>query len=180
MPANPSSSSHIARSIEYSQALMRRHSITPHDDGCQDWIAHRLQQLGFTLYRFKVEGVSNLVASIGQGEHTIAFAGHTDVVPPGDVTKWWYDPFAPTIRNNELIGRGAADMKTGIAAMLAATERLVQVGHTFNQRFMWLITSDEEGEAEHGSKEIKAYLDANDIQISHCIVGEPTAQHKNR
>ena len=164
-----------AKSIEYSQQLMRMPSVTPNDNGCQAWLKQQLSTLGFECFQFQINGVTNLVASIGQGPKTIAFAGHTDVVPPGPLHKWKADPFAAEIINDELIGRGAADMKTGVAAMLAATESLLNSGHQLQNRFLWLITSDEEGEAEYGSKEIKAWLDRQDIQLDKCIVGEPTA-----
>lgn len=162
-------------SLQYSQELMRRPSITPDDQGCQQWLAERLTALGFHCKFVDKEGVSNLVAMLGEGEKTLAFAGHTDIVPPGPLDKWSVDPFSAEVINDELIGRGAADMKTGIGAMLAATERHLQAGLPLNHRLVWLITSDEEGEAEHGSKVIKAYLDEQDIHLDYCIVGEPTA-----
>lgn len=170
----PSSLS-IPRSIEYSQALIQRPSVTPVDHGCQQWLAQKLQALGFGCHFIYEQGVSNLIASIGQGEQTLAFVGHTDVVPPGPLEKWTVDPFAGVIVDNELVGRGAADMKTGIAAMLAAIERHILSGLAINKRMLWLITSDEEGEAEYGSKAIKDYLDSQGIRLDYCIVGEPTA-----
>lgn len=175
-PAVNSQTSSI-KSIEYSQTLIRQPSITPDDMGCQDWLSHKLTELGFRCHRFNVNGVSNLIAQIGQGEKTLAFAGHTDVVPPGPMNKWRVNPFSASIIDGELIGRGAADMKTGLAAMLAATERHIQAGNAINQRFVWLITSDEEGEAEDGSKLIAKWLADNNIQLDYCIVGEPTAQN---
>lgn len=164
-----------ARSIQYSQELITRPSITPNDKGCQQWLASQLAAMGFECVHLPMNGVSNLIASLGQGEQIIGFAGHTDVVPPGPLEKWSVDPFAGTIVGNELIGRGAADMKTGVAAMLAATERFLASGELNNTRLMWLITSDEEGEAEYGSKVIQHWLDKQNIQLTHCIVGEPTA-----
>ncbi|MCY7297041.1 succinyl-diaminopimelate desuccinylase [Alteromonas sp. a30] len=164
------------KSIPYSYELMFRPSVTPLDAGCQEWLANKLKSLGFTCHHFEVNGVKNLVAEIGQGERTVAFAGHTDVVPAGPLGKWKTDPFRPQIINDELIGRGAADMKTGLAAMLAATERAFRQQDKLNARFVWLVTSDEEGEAEYGSKAIKAFLDARNINIDYCIVGEPSAK----
>lgn len=166
------------KSLAYSQALIRKASITPKDMGCQTWLAHKLTSLGFECVLFEVEGVSNLIASIGQGTQTIAFAGHTDVVPPGDESKWTVDPFAAEVVGDELIGRGASDMKTGLAAMLAATERVLSSGNALTSRFMWLVTSDEEGEAEFGSAEICRWLERHDIELEMCIVGEPTAKNK--
>lgn len=175
----PQSLSHSsAKSIEYAQSLMRRESVTPEDRGCQEWLAGRLSLMGFDVHQFEVQGVKNLVASIGEGPLTLAFAGHTDVVPPGDISRWKSDPFGAEIIGNELVGRGAADMKTGLAAMLAATERHLNAGKGINNRFMWLITSDEEGEAEYGSKEISAWLDENNIKLDMCLVGEPTAHQR--
>ncbi|GAA0353143.1 succinyl-diaminopimelate desuccinylase [Bowmanella denitrificans] len=168
----------IFRSIAYSQELIRRRSITPDDQGCQLWLADKLSRLGFSCQHFEVEGVSNLLAILGQGQKTLAFAGHTDVVPPGPLDKWLCDPFAGQIIDNELIGRGAADMKTGVAAMLAATERFLAAKQPFNQRLVWLITSDEEGEAEFGSKVLKAELDRQNIHLDYCLVGEPTASRQ--
>lgn len=165
-----------ARSILYSLELMSRQSITPVDAGCQDWLQGKLEGLGFQCHAFEVQGVKNLVAEIGQGERVVAFAGHTDVVPPGPLERWRTPPFEPTISDNELIGRGAADMKTGIAAMLAASERILKLSRQLNHRFMWFITSDEEGEAEFGSKAIKAWLDEKGIKVDSVIVGEPTSK----
>lgn len=164
-----------ARSIEYACQLMNRCSITPNDAGCQDWLIEKLVSLGFSCQKFEVEGVSNLVARLGNGPRHIAFLGHTDVVPPGPLDKWETDPFEATIRDGVLIGRGAADMKTGVAAMLAATERFLESNSAVNCSYHWLITSDEEGEAEHGSKWIKSYLDQIGVELDMCIVGEPTA-----
>lgn len=170
------SSLQYAKSIQHSLELMSRKSITPEDAGCQDWLITKLTALGFECYQFEVKGVKNLVASVGEGESTVAFAGHTDVVPPGSLDKWRVDPFNPEVIGDELIGRGAADMKTGVAAMLAAAEKVLTPDTKLNSRFMWLITSDEEGEAEYGSKEIKQYLDQQGIRVDHCIIGEPTAK----
>lgn len=167
-----------ANSIPYSLELMSRASITPNDAGCQNWLMDQLIHLGFNCHQFTVNGVKNLVAEIGKGPRTVAFAGHTDVVPPGPIEKWQCHPFEPQVIGDEIIGRGAADMKTGVAAMLAATERAFSEGKDLKVHFLWLITSDEEGEAEFGSKEIKKYLDANHYQIDHCIVGEPTSHHQ--
>lgn len=170
------SSLQYAKSIQHSLELMSRKSITPQDAGCQDWLVSKLSALGFECHQFEVEGVKNLIASVGESDRSVAFAGHTDVVPPGPIDKWRVDPFNPEIIGDELIGRGSADMKTGVAAMLAAVQRVLTPGTKLNNRFLWLITSDEEGEAEFGSKEIKKYLDASGIKLDHCIIGEPTAK----
>ncbi len=136
----------------------------------------QLHDLGFSCHQFEVNGVKNLVAELGQGGQVVAFAGHTDVVPPGPLENWRCNPFEPSIIAGELVGRGAADMKTGVAAMLAATQKVLEGNIVLKHKFVWLITSDEEGEAEYGSKEIKRYLDAQGIRLDHCIVGEPTAK----
>ena len=174
--ASSHATSGYAKSIPYSFELIYRPSVTPLDAGCQDWLASKLSQLGFQCHQFEVEGVKNLVAEMGSGERVVAFAGHTDVVPAGDIKQWRTDPFEPVLSGDELIGRGAADMKTGLAAMLAACERVLKLSSAINTKFMWLVTSDEEGEAEFGSKAIKQYLDTRGIVIDQCIVGEPTAK----
>ena len=169
------------RAVQYSQTLMRKQSITPSDAGCQDWLAGKLGSLDFDCHRFVIEGVSNLVAILGKGTETIGFAGHTDVVSPGPYEQWSSDPFSANVRDSQLIGRGAADMKTGIAAMLAATERFLE-SRKFScshNCFIWLITSDEEGEAEHGSKKINEWLLERNIHLDKCIVGEPTSSHSS-
>ncbi|WP_229748122.1 succinyl-diaminopimelate desuccinylase [Lacimicrobium alkaliphilum] len=155
---------------------MRRCSVTPDDMGCQQWLTEKLSALGFSCRSVHRNGVDNLIASFGHGDKTLAFAGHTDVVPPGPLEQWLEDPFAANIRDDKLIGRGAADMKTGIAAMLAATERFLARVPAPSCRLMWMITSDEEGEAEYGSKVIKAVLDEQQVKLDYCIVGEPTAR----
>ena len=162
-------------SLDYAAILMARESVTPTDAGCQTFLMHRLTKLGFTCEQHVVNGVSNLIARWGQGSHHLAFCGHTDVVPPGPLEKWNTAPFCPTVNNNRLYGRGAADMKTGVAAMLAATERSLKGVSPGETSFWWLITSDEEGEAEYGSQWIYGYLKRQGIVMDQCIVGEPTA-----
>ena len=169
------SESPIGLSIQYSQELIRRRSITPVDAGCQQWLAEKLQSLGFHTTNVNANGVTNMIAWIGEGEKNIAFAGHTDVVPPGPEDMWSVPPFSAQVVEDELIGRGAADMKTGVAAMLAATERFLAENKSLSNRFYWLITSDEEGEAEYGSKVICEWLQRRNIRLDMCIVGEPTA-----
>lgn len=185
LPVSPTSSATVsvaaqsivgyAQSIFYSLELMSRASITPSDSGCQDWLMEKLSSLGFQCQQFEVNGIKNMVAEIGSGEEVIAFSGHTDVVPPGPLEKWRTHPFEPAIYNDELFGRGAADMKTGLAAMLAACERVLTLSRHVQKKFMWLITSDEEGEAEFGSKAIKTWLDERGICPNYVLVGEPTA-----
>ncbi len=164
-----------ARSIYFAEVLMARASITPQDAGCQSYLIYKLEKLGFFCEKYTINGVSNLVARWGQGPNHFAFSGHTDVVPPGPLDKWKSPPFSPVISKNKLYGRGAADMKTGIAAMLAATERTIDSLDGSKVSFWWLITSDEEGEAEWGSKWIAEYLASKNVQLDMCLVGEPSA-----
>ena len=164
-----------ARSIYFAEVLMARASITPQDAGCQSYLIYKLEKLGFFCEKYTINGVSNLVARWGQGTNHFAFSGHTDVVPPGPLDKWKSPPFSPVISKNKLYGRGAADMKTGIAAMLAATERTIASLDKEKVSFWWLITSDEEGEAEWGSKWIAEYLASKNVQLDMCLVGEPSA-----
>ena len=164
-----------ARSIYFAEVLMARASITPQDAGCQSYLMYKLEKLGFVCEKHTINGVSNLVARWGQGSNHFAFCGHTDVVPPGPLDKWKSPPFSPVISQNKLYGRGAADMKTGIAAMLAATERTIDSLDDSKVSFWWLITSDEEGEAEWGSKWIAEYLASKNVQLDMCLVGEPSA-----
>lgn len=163
-------------SLQHAFELIARPSITPHDKGCQDYLLRHLHALGFVGDIFNVNGVSNLVARWGTGPTHFAFCGHTDVVPPGPVHKWRYDPFVPTIVNSTLYGRGAADMKTGVAAMLAACQRTLPVSPSDNMSLWFLITSDEEGEAEFGSEWIVEYLRQQSVSLDKCIIAEPTAQ----
>ncbi len=164
-----------ARSIYFAEVLMARASITPQDAGCQSYLMYKLEKLGFSCEKHTINGVSNLIARWGQGPNHFAFSGHTDVVPPGPLDKWKSPPFSPVISKNKLYGRGAADMKTGIAAMLAATERTIASLDKEKVSFWWLITSDEEGEAEWGSKWIAEYLASSNIKLDMCLVGEPSA-----
>ena len=164
-----------ARSIYFAEVLMARASITPQDAGCQSYLIYKLEKLGFFCEKYTINGVSNLIARWGQGPNHFAFSGHTDVVPPGPLDKWKSPPFSPVISKNKCCGVVAADMKTGIAAMLAATERTIASLDKEKVSFWWLITSDEEGEAEWGSKWIAEYLASKNVQLDMCLVGEPSA-----
>ena len=178
MSIQPLRSTISARSIHFAEVLMARASITPMDAGCQSYLIYKLEKLGFACEQHTINGVSNLVAKWGRGPINSAFSGHTDVVPPGPLDKWKSPPFSPVISQNKLYGRGAADMKTGIAAMLAATERTIASLDKEKVSFWWLITSDEEGEAEWGSKWIAEYLASKSVQLDMCLVGEPSASAK--
>ena len=161
--------------LSHAKALINKNTVTPNDAGCQQYLASNLQTLGFTCEHFSVNGVSNLIAKWGHGTKNIAFSGHTDVVPPGPLADWRFQPFEAHVEKSQLYGRGAADMKTGLAAMLGACQRALPHFDPRDFTFWWLITSDEEGEAEHGSKWIKQELDSRGIHLDMCLVGEPTA-----
>lgn len=162
--------------VETLQSLIQAPSITPSDAGLLDAIANELALLGFDIHFLPEQcGVKNVIAKccFGPGP-TMAFAGHVDVVP-ADPKGWIVEPFSADIIDGCVYGRGAADMKGGIAAMLSATKSLCQQAKKATGTFYWLITSDEEGEAEHGSKRIAAYLSEQNIRLDGCLVGEPTS-----
>ncbi|WP_448548596.1 succinyl-diaminopimelate desuccinylase [Thalassotalea fusca] len=166
---------YLSKLSHYLMPLLAIESVTPNDNGCQDFLEKALSLLGFDCHRFTVNGVSNLIAKIGVGNMRIAFAGHTDVVPPGDLSKWTTAPFSPEIRNGNLYARGVADMKGGIAAMLSAFAQVKSRLNLDDYSFYFLITSDEEGEAEHGTIEIVNLLKRINELPDLCIVGEPSA-----
>jgi succinyl-diaminopimelate desuccinylase len=163
--------------LEKTRALIARPSITPQDAGCLDLIATWLKPLGFDIERIDAGGVSNLWArrsgSDAQGK-LICFAGHTDVVPTGPLERWTSDPFTPEIRDGFLYGRGAADMKSSIAACITALERLLARRPASADSLALLLTSDEEGDAVDGTVRVVEALKARGETIDYCIVGEPT------
>jgi len=163
----------------YLMPLLAVESITPNDNGCQAMLEKALSMLGFDCHRCEINGVGNLIAKVGFGNTRIAFAGHTDVVPPGDLNKWTSAPFSPEIRNGNLYARGVADMKGGIAAMLSAFAQVKNQLNLNDYSFYFLITSDEEGEAEFGTIEIVDLLKRLNEIPDFCIVGEPSATHKS-
>ncbi|MCY3795952.1 MAG: succinyl-diaminopimelate desuccinylase, partial [Gammaproteobacteria bacterium] len=134
-----------------------------------------LERLGFAITTLDAGGVRNFHAELGSGQSCLAFAGHTDVVPPGDLDAWRSPPFEPVIRDGLLFGRGAADMKSSLAAMIVATERFLAGQPTPAGRIAFLVTSDEEGEARHGTRHIVEHLRSHDIGLDYCIVGEPSS-----
>lgn len=161
--------------LELTRALIERPSITPADAGCRELLSARLARLGFTVADLDREGVSNFVAEIGNGPPNFAFAGHTDVVPPGDLVQWRSPPFEPTVRDGYLYGRGAADMKSSLAAMVVAAERFLARHPEPAGRLSFLVTSDEEGVAEHGTRHIVERLRDTGRLPDFCIVGEPSS-----
>ncbi len=159
--------------IELSRALIRRPSVTPADEGALDVLESALAGLGFHCTRLKFEDVDNLYARIGDGSPHLCFAGHTDVVPPGDAANWSAEPFSAEIRGGKLWGRGAADMKGAIAAFVAATARAIDKG-AVKGSLSFLITGDEEGAAINGTRKVLDWLRAKKISLDHCLVGEPS------
>jgi len=167
-----------SKTIELTKRLVSCPSVTPDDAGCQDIIAEFLSKLGFDITPLPFGDTKNLWATRGNGAPHFMFAGHTDVVPAGDLALWDNNPFTPTIQDNKLYGRGVADMKGGIAAMLIAVEEFVNVNPNHPGTISFLITSDEEGPAHDGTKKVIAELLKDDIKIDYCIVGEPISQQK--
>jgi succinyl-diaminopimelate desuccinylase len=160
--------------LELTKALIRRRSVTPQDDGCQRLLSERLQAIGFACEPMRFGEVDNLWARRGTGAPLVCFAGHTDVVPTGPLDKWRSDPFEPAEREGCLYGRGAADMKTSIAAFVTAAERFVRTHPAHHGSIALLITSDEEGVAVDGTVRVIEALRARGQQMDYCIVGEPT------
>jgi succinyl-diaminopimelate desuccinylase len=154
--------------------LIRKPSVTPADLGALDVVERALADLGFQVKRYRFEDIDNLYARYGTGSPNFCFAGHTDVVPTGDLTQWSVDPFEAALRDGYLIGRGAADMKGGIAAFITATARFLAQNPNPKGSISFLITGDEEGLALHGTKRLLEAITAEGEQLNHCLVGEPT------
>jgi len=167
--------------IELARSLIRRPSVTPADAGALDVLEGALKPLGFVCTRLPFgEGpdrIDNLYARVGSTAPNFCFAGHTDVVPPGDEAKWSVKPFSAEVRNNRLYGRGAADMKSAIAGFIAAASRHL-AGGTSKGSISLLITGDEEGIAINGTAKMLDWLKAKGERIDHCLVGEPTSQKR--
>ncbi len=155
--------------------LIRRPSVTPEDAGCQDLMAERLAALGFTIEPMRFGDVDNLWARLGDRDPLFCFAGHTDVVPTGPLGAWQSDPFQPEIRDGLLYGRGAADMKGSLAAMITATEAFLAEHPRPRGSIAFLITSDEEGPAIDGTVKVVETLEQRGEQIDWCLVGEPSS-----
>jgi succinyl-diaminopimelate desuccinylase len=160
--------------VALTQALIRRPSVTPADAGAMDVVEQALAGLGFDCRRMKFGEIENLYARHGLQGPNLCFAGHTDVVPVGEAGAWSVDPFEARIQDGVLIGRGATDMKSAIAAFIAAAEGALAAGEVRGSLSL-LITGDEEGHATHGTKAVVAALQAEGETISHCLVGEPTS-----
>ncbi len=161
--------------LELAQALIERKSLTPEDAGCQRLIADRLVPLGFTAETIACNGVTNLWIRHGTGKPLVVLAGHTDVVPTGPLEQWQSDPFVPSIRDGKLYGRGAADMKTSLAAFVVAAAHFVAEHPGHRGSIALLVTSDEEGPSVDGTVRVVEALRKRGETIDYCIVGEPSS-----
>lgn len=164
-----------ASTLALTRDLIARRSVTPQDLGCLELIAERLGRIGFHCERIDSQGVSNLWARRGKAAPVICLAGHTDVVPTGPLEQWNSDPFQPTEKDGFLYGRGAADMKTSLAAFVTAVERFVAAHPDHAGSIAFLLTSDEEGVATDGTVKVVEALKARGERLDYCIVGEPTS-----
>ena len=167
----------MSATLDLTHDLIARASVTPADEGCQDLIGHRLAAIGFQVEHLHYGNVDNLWARRGAARPLLCFAGHTDVVPTGPLEEWRSDPFKPVIREGLLYGRGAADMKSGLAAMLTAAESFVAEHPDHNGAVAFLITSDEEGPSVDGTRRVVETLRERGEHIDWCIVGEPSSEN---
>jgi succinyl-diaminopimelate desuccinylase len=158
--------------------LIRCRSVTPEDDGCQEMMIQRLQKIGFHIEKLRFGDVDNFWAIRGTDGPILAFAGHTDVVPTGPEANWNNPPFAPTIIDGMLHGRGAADMKGSLAAMVVACENFIEKNPNHKNRIAFLITSDEEGPSINGTVKVVEWLEQRNTKMTWCIVGEPSSTNK--
>jgi len=161
--------------LALTRELIARQSVTPDDAGCQDAMVSRLKQAGFSVDAMRFGEVDNFWATHGTSGPLLVFAGHTDVVPPGDEASWDSDPFQATVIGDELFGRGAADMKASLAAMVVACEQFIEQHPDHAGRIGFLITSDEEGPAKNGTVKVMESLSSQGEQIDWCVVGEPSS-----
>jgi succinyl-diaminopimelate desuccinylase len=166
----------LSQVLELTRALVERASITPEDAGCQALMIARLEALGFRIERMRFGEVDNFWARLGEQRPLLCFAGHTDVVPTGPAEAWQSAPFTPTIRDGALWGRGTADMKASLAAMVVACEEFLAARERPAGSIAFLITSDEEGPAKDGTKAVMEVLEARGEKIDWCLVGEPSSR----
>lgn len=164
--------------LELSLQLLRQPSVTPIDHDCQNIMAERLAKIGFNIENMRFDDVDNLWARRGTESPVFCFAGHTDVVPTGQLDAWNSDPFLPSIRDGKLYGRGSADMKTALAAMVVASERFVKKQPNHKGSIAFLITSDEEGPSINGTVKVVETLEARNEKMTWCLVGEPSSTHQ--
>jgi succinyl-diaminopimelate desuccinylase len=165
----------MSKTLDLTCDLVARPSVTPADAGCQELMSRRLEAVGFQVETLQFGSVTNLWARRGDSGPLLCFAGHTDVVPTGPLEEWRSDPFAPVIRDGVLYGRGAADMKSGLAAMVTATEEFVGAHAAHRGSIAFLITSDEEGPSVDGTKRVVEVLRERRETIEWCVVGEPSS-----
>ena len=173
----------IINELQLSKELIKFPSITPKDAGAINFLSKKLKKLGFKckILEFKdkkSKPIKNLYARIGINRPNLCYAGHTDVVPPGNLKDWTVNPFKPVVKKNYLIGRGANDMKSSIACFISATSKFLNKNKKFNGSISFLITGDEEGYAINGTKKVVDYLIKKKEKIDFCIVGEPTNPNK--
>lgn len=172
----------LSDTVKLAAQMIRIASVTPDDKGCNQLMMDRLSAMGFTVEPMRFGNVNNFWARLGSESPVLCFAGHTDVVPSGPAEKWQSPPFEPTARDGFLYGRGAADMKGSLAAMITACEAFLQQsrqnGETLNGSIAFLITADEEGAAIHGTREVIQTLEARGEKITWCIVGEPSSTNQ--
>ena len=160
--------------LKLAKELIRKPSVTPKDAGAINLLAKNLRSLGFKCQVINFKNIKNLYAKLGKSKPNFCYAGHTDVVPPGNINDWSVNPFKPTVKNNKLIGRGANDMKASIACFIAAVSRFKIKNKKFKGSISLLITGDEEGVAINGTKKVVKYLKRKKEKINFCLVGEPT------
>jgi succinyl-diaminopimelate desuccinylase len=166
----------MSATVDLTLDLMSRNSVTPADQGCQEVMTRRLAGHGFKVENLRYGNVDNFWATRGGGDPVLCFAGHTDVVPTGPLEEWKSDPFKPVVRDGYLFGRGAADMKSALAAMVTATEEFVVAHPKHRGTIAYLITSDEEGPSVDGTKKVVETLRERGQKIDWCIVGEPSSE----
>ena len=169
--------------LQISKDLIRFPSVTPIDAGAINYLSKKLKQLGFSckILEFKDKNnptIKNIYARLGNKQPNLCYAGHTDVVPPGNIKDWSINPFKPVVKKNYLIGRGASDMKSSIACFLSAVSKFVKDNKKIDGSISFLITGDEEAQAINGTKKVVDYLIKNKEKIDFCIVGEPTNPNK--
>ena len=164
--------------LKLAKDLIRKPSITPKDAGAINLLAKNLRSIGFNCKIINFKNIKNLYAKLGKSSPNFCFAGHTDVVPPGNIKNWATNPFKPIVKKNKLIGRGANDMKASIACFVAAVSRFKNQNKNFKGSISLLITGDEEGIAVNGTKRVVKYLKRKKEKINFCIVGEPTNPNK--
>jgi len=166
----------MSATVDLTFDLLSRNSVTPADQGCQEVMTRRLADAGFQVESLRYGNVDNFWATRGKNGPVLCFAGHTDVVPTGPLEEWLSDPFKPAVREGQLYGRGAADMKSALAAMVTATEQFVRETPNHRGTIAYLITSDEEGPSVDGTKKVVETLRERGQKIDWCIVGEPSSE----